>query len=103
MDILLIMFIIIIIAAVILQLLLYRDKSETNTIFILNIALVLLVSYITFTALPSNFTAQRIIAIGWSAVALLALTLKSRNKESLTTSKILLTIAVLGSILQMLI
>lgn len=97
------MFIIIIIAAVILQLLLYRDKSETNTIFILNIALVLLVSYITFTALPSNFTAQRIIAIGWSAVALLALTLKSRNKESLTTSKILLTIAVLGSILQMLI
>lgn len=95
------MFIVIVIAGVVLQILLYKDKSDTNTIFILNLILVVLVSYITFTALPSNYTIPRIIAIAWSAVALLALTLKSRSRESLNTSKILLTIAVLGSIVQM--
>lgn len=100
---LLIIFIGVIIAAVVLQFLLYKDKLGNNTIFILNIVLVLVVSFITYTALPSNYNTQRIIAIAWSAVALLALTLKSRSKESLATSKILLTIAVLGSILQMLI
>ena len=97
------MFIVIIIAAVVLQILLYKDKSGTNTIFILNIALVILVSYITFTALPTNFGSQRFISIAWSLVALLALILKSRSKKSLNTSKILLTIAMIGAIVQMLI
>lgn len=95
------MFIVILIAAVVLQLLLYKDKSGCKTVFILNIALVLVVSYITFTALPTNFGTQRFIAIGWSVLALLALVLKFRSKESLNTSKVLLTIAMLGAIVQM--
>lgn len=93
------MFIVIIIAAVVLQILLHKDKSGSNTIFLLNIILVILVSYITFTALPNNYKTPRFIAIGWSVLALLAFVLK--GKGSLTTSKILLTIAKLGGIIQM--
>ena len=99
MDILLMMFIVIIIAAVVLQILLHKDKTGSNIIFLLNIALVILVSFITFTGLPTNYRTPRYIAIGWSVVALLAFILK--GKGSLNTSKILLTIAKLGSIIQM--
>lgn len=91
----------IIIATVILQLLLYSNKKDTNKIFILNFVLLLVISFITFTGLPSNYTMQRIIAVAWSALGVIALLLKSKGANAIGTSKILLTIAMVGGLIQM--
>ena len=101
MDVLLIMFIAIVIAAVILQILLYSKKAENSTIFILNLVLILVISFITFTGLPTNYTMQRIIAVAWSALGVIALLLKSKGANAIGTSKILLTIAMVGGLIQM--
>lgn len=91
----------IIIATVILQILLYSNKKDTNKIFILNFVLLLVISFITFTGLPSNYTMQRIIAVAWSALGVIALLLKSKGANAIGTSKILLTIAMVGGLIQM--
>lgn len=101
MDVLLMIFTAIIIATVILQLLLYSNKKDTNKIFILNFVLLLVISFITFTGLPSNYTMQRIIAVAWSALGVIALLLKSKGANAIGTSKILLTIAMVGGLIQM--
>ena len=101
MDVLLIMFIAIVIAAVILQILLYRDKSTNGTIFILNLVLILVISFITFTGLPTNYGIQRVIAVAWSVLGIIAFFLKSKGANSISTSKILLTVAMVGGLIQM--
>ncbi len=101
MDVLLMIFTAIIIATVILQILLYSNKKDTNKIFILNFVLLLVISFITFTGLPSNYTMQRIIAVAWSALGVIALLLKSKGANAIGTSKILLTIAMVGGLIQM--
>lgn len=95
------MFIAIVIAAVILQILLYRGKPENSTIFILNLVLILVILFITFTGLPNNFGIQRIIAVAWSVLGVIALLLKSKGPNSIATSKLLLTIAMVGGLIQM--
>lgn len=100
-----IIFISLIVVAVVLQILLYKGgkNSSNNIAFLLNIALVILLSFLIFSSLPSNFTMQKIISISWSALALLSLLLRSKGKDLLSTSKIILTIAIIGSLAQLLI
>lgn len=54
-----VLIIILIIAAVISQILLYRRKSTSgNSIFIINMLFGILLSYMVFSALPTNYTGQ---------------------------------------------
>lgn len=99
-----ILFIILILAAIITQILLYRRKSRFgNSIFIINMLLGIILSYLAFTALPTNFTGQRIIAIAWGVIAVLAVVLKLTNEKLITASKILLSIAIIGGLVQLII
>lgn len=103
MDELAIIYAVLISAAVLLQFLLYKGgrKISNNTIFLLNVALIAVLAFINFSSQPSNFVIQKIISIAWIVLAGLAFVLKSKGKESLDTSKKLLTIALIGAIIQM--
>lgn len=102
-GILMIIFIVLIIVAVILQILLYVQKDNTKiSIYIANTLLGIIISIITFTALPSNFTAQKSLALIWLSLAVLAIIFKLANRKFAMLSKIMLSIAVFGSLVQLL-
>lgn len=79
-----------------LQVLLYKSKSS-NGIVIINMLFSLILSYLAFTALPTNFTIQRILAIVMAIVAVLAVVIKFRNAEFVLLSKIALSISIVVS------
>ena len=88
--------------ALVLQFLLYKGgKGNNNTIFLLNLALVVIIGLINYSSQPSNYVLQKVISIAWIVLGALAFFLKSKGKESVGTSKILLTIALIGGIIQM--
>lgn len=59
-----VVFVILIVIAVILQISLYKSNSEKqNAVYIGNIALGIILSYLAYTSLPVNFTAQRSLTI----------------------------------------
>jgi len=98
-----VLIIILIIAAVISQILLYGRKSTSgNSIFIINMLFGILLSYMVFSALPTNYTGQRALAIVWGVIAVLAVVLKLNNQKLITVSRVLLTIAIIGGLVQLL-
>lgn len=98
-----ILFIILIITAATTQILLYRRKSGSgNSIFIINMLLGILVSYLAFTALSTSYTGQRVLAITWGFIAVLAVVLKLTNQKLITVSKVLLSISIIGGLVQLL-
>ena len=98
---LMIVFIALFIIAGLIQILLYRHGKKTkNGIFIANMILGVILSYLAFSALPTNFTGQRVVAIVWGALAVVALVLKLSNRF-IMVSKILLTVAIVGSLVQL--
>ncbi|MFD1928314.1 hypothetical protein ACFSFY_09600 [Sporosarcina siberiensis] len=98
-----ILFIILIITAVITLVLLHRRKGGSgNSIFIINMLLGIFVSYLAFTALPTSYTGQRVLATAWGLIAVLAVVLKLTNQKLITVSKVLLTIAIIGGLAQLL-
>lgn len=98
-----ILFIIVLIAAVLTQVFLYRRKSGTgNGIFILNMLVGILLAYLAFTALPANYTGQKVLAIAWGVIAVVAVVLKMTNEKLVTISKVLLSIAIIGGLVQLL-
>lgn len=102
-GILMIIFIVLIITAVIIQILLYRQKGDSkNNIFIINMLLGLLLSYLAYTSLPSNFIEQKILAIAWGIISVLALVVKLSSRKFIVASKVMLTVAILGSLVQLL-
>ncbi|WP_210469940.1 hypothetical protein [Sporosarcina sp. 6E9] len=95
-------FIILLITAIIIQILLYRRKSETgNSIFIINMLLGILLAYLAFTALPTNDTGQRALAIVWGVLAVFAVVLKLTIPKFMTKSKILLSIAIIVGLVKL--
>ena len=88
--------------ALVLQFLLYKaGNKETTTIFLLNLALIVIIGFINYSAQPSNYVLQKAISIGWIVLGALAFFLKTKGEGSLLTSKILLTIALIGGVIQM--
>lgn len=85
--------IILLVLAIGLQVLLYKSKSN-NGIIIINMLFSLILSYLAFTALPTNFTIQRILAIVMGIVAVLAIVIKFRSEEFVLLSKIALSISI---------
>lgn len=97
-----IMYIILVIVAVIVQILLYMKKDKLNEIiFIINILLVFVASVLAYTGLPSNFVLQRVVAGAWAVIAILAAVLRFKDKKFDFISKIMISIAMAGSILQL--
>lgn len=96
-----IIYIILALVIVISQFFLYQQNTlEINFIFIVNIILSVLVSWINFSALPVNYTNQKFLSLIWGTLGIVSLFLVlSRNKKEL--SKIILTIALFGGFLQL--
>lgn len=98
-----ILFIIVIIAAVFTQFFLYRRKNQSgHSLFIINMLVGIVLSYLAFTALPANYTGQKVLAIAWGVIAVVAVVLKVTNEKFITLSKILLSIAIIGGVIQLL-
>lgn len=95
-----IVFFALIILVAIGQFALYKNRWRQGTI-IGNTILGVIISYMAFTSLPSNYTGQRGLALVWGVVALVAFVLDLRSKDTLLLSKILLTISVIGGIIQL--
>lgn len=99
---LLVLFTVLAILAVFIQILLYkRGTASNNGIFIVNMVFVFIISYLVYTALPMNYTGLKMLAIAWSVMALIAVVLKVINNNFMMISKVLLTIAVVGSLIQL--
>lgn len=85
--------------AVILQLLLY--KRDDNYIFLLNMVFGIIVSYLAFTGLPTNFTGSRIIALLWGLLAILAMVLRRKETLPITRGKRVINLAIVGGLIQL--
>lgn len=97
-----ILFILLAIATIIGQFLLYKDKENTpNIIFIFNGLLGILLSWLIFTSLPTNFNAQQLLSFIWGLIALIGLAIKFSSAKHIMISKLLLTIAVVGGMVHL--
>ena len=100
-GILAILFIAIMIVAIIIQFLLYKNNNQSkNTIFIINVLFELGLSALVFSSLPSNYTGQRIVAGSFGVLAILAVLVKSKS-SNLIISKLMLSVAIIGSLVQL--
>lgn len=79
-----------------LQILLYVIKAS-NVVFILNVLLAFMLCLLSFSAFPTNFILQKILAIVMGCLAILAIIITFKNKQALLISKILLSISLLGN------
>ncbi|WP_303967311.1 hypothetical protein [Sporosarcina ureae] len=92
-----IIYIILVVIAIGIQVVLYKSKSN-NSIIIINMLFGLLLSYLAFTAFPTDFVMQRALAIAMGIVAILAVVIKFRTEELLLLSKIALSISIVVSL-----
>ena len=94
--------IVFIITALIIQILLYRTKNEAdNGIFIINMVFGVVFSYITFASLPSNFIGQKVLTVIWAIIAVAGLLLKLKDKKFMMISKLMLSVAIIASLVQL--
>ena len=94
---------VLVVVAIVLQFLLYKNKEgskSNNIIFIINMIFVIFLSYIAYTALPINFTGQKIIALVWSIIAIIGIIVKLKTKQAEMVSKLILTVATVGALVQ---
>lgn len=90
----------IIILVLVTQVLLYRSKDNSknnNLIFGINLLMGLILAFLVYTSLPSNFIVQKALAIIFAIIAVLAVIVKQKSRQALITSKVMLTISVIGS------
>ena len=98
-----IIFYILIIAAIILQVMLYKKQSEKIETFIYwgNVLLALIMSALVYSSLPSNFIVQKVIAGVWGLLAIVGIFIKQRGQSHRLSSKLLLSVSVLGSLIHL--
>ncbi|ARK21169.1 hypothetical protein [Sporosarcina ureae] len=92
-----IIYIILVVIAIGIQTVLYKSKSN-NSIIIINMLFGLLLSYLAFTAFPTDFAMQRALATAMGIVAILAVVIKFRTEELVLLSKIALSISIVVSL-----
>lgn len=99
-----IILIVLVIVGLALQGLLYIGKYRNeNIVFIANVLFSFLVAYMSFTALPSNYTAQKVLAVAFGLVGLLAGIMRIQSRKSSVISKVMVSISIVGGIVQLLI
>lgn len=97
-----IFFIVMIITAVVLQILLYSSNNKSNNlVFILNMLLGVFISFMVYTALPSNASGQKLAAASWGLMAILAFIIRLTTNKSSIISKVVITVAILGGLGQL--
>lgn len=94
-----ILFGVLLVLALILQLLLY--KRDDKNIFLLNVIFGLIVSYLAFTGLATNFSGRRMLALFWGLLAILAMALRRKETLPLIGGKRVLTLAIVGGLIQL--
>lgn len=96
-EILAIIYIVLAVTTILLQFYLYKDNSEKiNFIFIANALIALIILFLAFSALPSNYYGKQMIVIGLAVLTVLSLFIKV-VKGSNILSKIFLTMIILAS------
>lgn len=90
-----------IILTIVLQVLLYKNKTG-NKVIVINMLFSLILSYLAFTALPTNFTMQRILAITMGLVAISAVFIKFKNEKVTLPIKIMLSFSILINLILLL-
>lgn len=78
---------------------LVKDPKRNNVIFAITVILGILISYISVTALPSNFIVSRIVTGSFGALSIIGIVLKLMRKEML--AKILATASVALGVIQL--
>lgn len=104
-GILAILYLVIIIAVLGFQILLYKPntKEENKVVYFgLNIILVFVLSYIVYSALPSNYTIQKVLPLLWTGLAVIAFMIKINTHKATMLAKILLTLGLAGNLVQLL-
>ena len=95
-----IFYIVLAVIGLIVQFILYKGKRKTNnSIFVINMLFTIFLSYISYTALPTNYTGPKMIAIIWSIIAILAVLLKLTTNKPSTLSKLMLSLSIAGNLL----
>lgn len=96
-----IMNIIIVLGVIIAQFFLYKDRSSMK-FFMINLALGVLLSFLVFTSLPTNYTGQKMFALVLGVLPFVGLYLKTQDKNDLL-ARVLLSVAIFGNLIQFLI
>lgn len=97
-----VIYISLLVIAVIIQFLLYRNKDNSkNGVFVINMFFGMILSYMALTSLPINYTEQRMLAIAMGVIAALAVILKLKSEKFVMTSKIMLSVSIVGGLVQL--
>lgn len=86
------------------QILLYKESKKeiyNEWIFSFNMVLGVIVSYMAYSELPTNLLGQRGLALVWGILAIIAIPLKIKFPKFLLVSKLLLTISLVGGLIQL--
>lgn len=100
-GVLLIINILIVLGVIIAQFFLYKDRSSMK-FFMINLALGILLSFLVFTSLPTNYTIQKMLAVILGVLPLVGLYLKTQDINDLL-ARALLSVAIFGNLIQFLI
>lgn len=99
-----IIFMVLAVLALVGQFLLYKgskNDSINQWVFLFNTLLSMGISFFIYSGLPSNFLGQKALAAGWGLLAIVAFLLKWQLPQTLSLSKILLTVSIIGGLIHL--
>lgn len=93
-----ILYIVLLIIGITIQVLLYTSKNKSkNNIFISNLVFALILSYLVYTSLPTNYTDQKVLAIMLGGISIIGFFINLYAKKLLILSKIMISLSIIGS------
>ena len=69
--------------------------------FLFNTLLGMGISFLIYSGLPSNFLGQKALAALWGLIAIVAFLLKWQRPKTLSLSKVLLSISIIGGFIHL--
>lgn len=101
MGVLRIIFIILGITALFLQYLLYQEDTK-DIVYIINMVLAIIIAFIAFSSLPTNYTIQKIIVLILGLSGASSIFVKERTNQPMIP-KAMLTVSIIGNIILLLV
>lgn len=86
------------------QILLYRGNDNTknySVIFMLNVFLGVVLSFLVYSSLPSNFIIEKVISAALGLIAVISIGVRVKTEKPSIISKIMLTISIVGGLIQL--